>query len=437
MNQFSNVDSFLEKLQSLSPSNKKRNFEKKRMIERVYLSAPTNMGRYQILPIPSVISGFPYVSLANTREISMPRRNVTADGQEQNYQAWIKFLPLQAYTIKDQTTGREVSSLTASDESLLRQAYAVWEELFTELDAKNNATDPTVRSLIRRKNYTIFYGNCPNFWSVQDTRTPVRQNFNALFVMTSKAFPEIVGNSIADTNITSGIGNDAWLADVYNRELTGRKGFMLLNISKSDGPGFNISVSHTLGAEAFLNGVNIDPNDMELMQNPVETFLGWQANREDESVPADQRRLFNKSLIQEAIEFMTDQLAKIRMAKQNGTSVEEAIQATNQTALANQAAKAAATPQTNDPILAQMSAEATPSAQSVGGYGNNNVVQNGQSVTNRNDNPFQNPAASHIDPLTGAPVADTAQQPSQPQSAPFSQPSFAGSFGGGANGLPF
>jgi hypothetical protein len=367
----------------------------------------------------------------------MPRRNVTADGQEQSYQAWIKFLPLQAYTIKDQTTGREVSSLTASDESLLRQAYAVWEELFTELDAKNNATDPTVRSLIRRKNYTIFYGNCPNFWSVQDTRTPVRQNFNALFVMTSKAFPEIVGNSIADTNITSGIGNDAWLADVYNRELTGRKGFMLLNISKSDGPGFNISVSHTLGAEAFLNGVNIDPNDMELMQNPVETFLGWQANREDESVPADQRRLFNKSLIQEAIEFMTDQLAKIRMAKQNGTSVEEAIQATNQTALANQAAKAAATPQTNDPILAQMSAEATPSAQSVGGYGNNNVVQNGQSVTNRNDNPFQNPAASHIDPLTGAPVADTAQQPSQPQSAPFSQPSFAGGFGGGANGLPF
>jgi hypothetical protein len=255
--------------------------------------------------------------------------------------------------------------------------------------------------------------------------------------MTSKAFPEIVGNSIADTNITSGIGNDAWLADVYNRELTGRKGFMLLNISKSDGPGFNISVSHTLGAEAFLNGISIDPSDMELMQNPVETFLGWQANREDESVPADQRRLFNKSLIQEAIEFMTDQLAKIRMAKQNGTSVEEAIQATNQTALANQAAKAAATPQTNDPILAQMNVQAAPSAQGVGGYGNNNVVQNGQTVADRNDNPFQNPAASHIDPLTGAPVAGTAQQAAQPQSAPFSQPSFAGGFGGGANGLPF
>ena len=134
---------------------------------------------------------------------------------------------------------------------------------------------------------------------------------------------------------------------------------------------------------------------------------------------------------------MTDQLAKIRMAKQNGTSVEEAIQATNQTALANQAAKAAATPQTNDPILAQMNVQAAPSAQGVGGYGNNNVVQNGQTVADRNDNPFQNPAASHIDPLTGAPVAGTAQQAAQPQSAPFSQPSFAGGFGGGANGLPF
>ena len=420
----------------MSPSNRKKTFEKKRVIERVYLSAPTNMGRYQILPIPSVVSDFTYVSMPNTREISMPRRSVAPDGTEQSYQAWIKFLPTTAYTIKDQSTGREVSSLTAAEEQLLRQAYAIWEELYQELDVRNNATDPTIRNLIRRKNYTIFYGNCPNFWSAADSRTPARQGFNALFVMTAKDFIDIVQNNIADTNISSGLGNESWVGDVYNRELSGRKGFILLNISRKDSPGFNVSVNHTLNAESYLAGVTIPSEDMEMMKNPVETFLGWQANREEDTVPADQRRLFNKNLINEAIEFMTDQLAKIRMAKQNGTSIEDAIKATNEVALAHQAQGQA--PQTNDPVLAQMAAETQ--APAAGGYGNNNVANNPEEVAARNTNPFQTPASGHFDPLTGSPVGTgNGSNFGQPtQSAPFQQPSFAGGFGDGNNdGLPF
>ena len=360
------VESFLERLQSMSPKKKPTSFVKRRAIETVYTNAKANFGKYQLLPLTSVINDFPYVSLKNTREIKMPRKNVMSDGTPQEYSAWIKLLPKDAYTIKDPSTGREVSSLTAADESLLDQAYAIWEELYKELDAKNNVMNPAIGGLIRRKTYSLFMARVMNYWSVGNTREVARQNFSALMVVTSKGFMDTVGESISDTSITAGA--EDWIKDVYNRDASGRKGFLMFNISKSESPGFNISVSHSLNAENYLNGVTIPDEDLELMQNPVQMFLGWQAGREDDSVPADQRRLFNKALITEAIEFMTDLLAKTRMAKANGTSVEEAIEATNKTLLANQTPTDTRGQATNDPVLAQMAqAAAQQHAQPSGG----------------------------------------------------------------------
>ena len=228
---FNSVDSFLEKLQSVSPASRKKTFEKKRTIDKVFLNYKGNFGKYQILPLNSIVSEFPFVSLLGTREINIPRKNMASDGTESVYNAWIRILPKTGYTMKDSSSGREVSSLTAAEEALLDQAYAVWEELYQELDARNMAMDPNIGGLIRRKNYTIFHGYCANMWAEGDTRKPARQNFSGLFVVTAKGFLDLVNSSILDTNITSGMGNNNWVADLYNRDLTNRKGFMMLSIS--------------------------------------------------------------------------------------------------------------------------------------------------------------------------------------------------------------
>ena len=444
MSNINNVDSFLEKLQSMTPGNKKKVFEKKRTIDKTFCSYPGAFGKYQILPISSSVSGFPFVTLPNTREINIPRKNIAADGTESVYNAWIRLLPKSAYTIKDPSTGREVSSLTAADEALMEQAYTVWEELYQEVDARNNAMDPTIGKLIRRKNYTIFFGNTLNYWANGDMRTPVRQNFNTLFVITAKGFLKTVEDAIQDTNITSGIGNNSWVEQIYNRELSNRKGFMMLSVNKADGPGFNISVNHQLGADNYLSGVSINAEDMELMHNPVETFLGWQANRDDDAKP-EERRLFNKALYNEAIEYMTDQLTKIRIAKQNGTSIQDAIKATNDLLLANATPTNTRGQQTNDPILADMAQKANENQQQFGGYGNNNTIgSNMQDIAAKNTNPLQNPAAAHLDPVTGMPVNDSIGTTNNGgstgfggfgggNSTPFNQPSFAGGFGGNNN----
>lgn len=416
---FNNVDSFLERMNTISPSQKKKTFEKKRQIEKIFCNFPGNFGKYQLLPFTSVVSNFPYVALSNTREVQIPRSNTNADGTLNNYSAWIRLLPKSAYTIKDPSSGREVSSLTSADESLLDQAYTVFDELWSELDMKNNLTNPDYNKLIRRKNYTIFHAYAPNFWKEGNTRSPERTGFCGLFVITAKGFMDTVSGNIEETNITSGASNPKWLDDIYNRETKDRKGFIMMSIgkNKSGQPGFDITITHQLNAEAYLSGVTVNDEDAELMQNPVESFLGWQANRSDDDVPVDQRKLFNKALIQETIEFLTDQLAKIRIAKQSGTSVADAIKATNETALKNSQQKITGQQvmgqTTNDPILAEMSQkEAQPAS-----FGESNVQQ-------RNDNPFANPAAAHMDPVTGAPVSDNASS--------FGNPGF----GGGSN-LPF
>jgi hypothetical protein len=429
------VDSFLEKLSSISPSNaRKKNFESKKLIQRVYCNFKGNFGKYQILPFTSTINDFAYVTLMGTREINMPRKNIAADGSESMYSAWIKILPMSAYTIKDPSSGREVSSLTGEDEKLLRRAYAVWDELYTEVDGKNNTIDPVISKLIRRKNYTIFHGYCVRMFaegSQQRDSANNRENFSALFVMTAKNFVDIVNSNIVDTGLMTGNTDPHWVENVYNRDLTGRKGFMMLSVAQNpSGPGFNISVSHQISPQ--FQDVKI-PEDQALeMENPVETFLGWQA-RNDEDVDSNQRKLFNAKLITEAIEFMSDQLAKIRMAKQNGTDLKAAIEETNKLVLESQVPTDTRGIQTNDPILAEMNRKAQEEAQAnVGTYGNTNYGTPEVAEQNTFSDPMRNPAVSHQDPISG-PV--TGGGFGEPRQTPFSKPEFAG--GPSNSDLPF
>lgn len=413
MSNYNSVDAFLEKLQNMSPTNaSKKTFEKKRTATKIYCSTPTAFGKYQLLPINSTISGFPYVTLANTREIALPRKNVNAAGEMSSYTAWIKLLPMSAYTYKDPETGREVSSLTAADEKLLKEAYQVWEELWKETDGRNNAMDKVIGKLIRRKNYTVFAAHALNFWSVGDMRNPAKSNFTALFVVTAKGFLDIVNSNIQD-QVLNGASGD-WLERIYNREQSNRSGMMMFSINKQDAPGFNISVNHNPNVADYLKDVTISDEDMEMYQNPVEVFLGWQASNQDQDKPACERRLFNPALIREAIDFMITQLAKIR-ARANGTTIQEAIEATNALALSGQIATDSQGNVTNDPILAEMAEKAQQSGV------------NAEKIVENNNNPFSTPPVSHIDPMTGTPV----------NNSPFNKPSFGGGFGGGANDLPF
>lgn len=420
------VDSFLEKLSSISPSTKKRNFESKKLIQRVYCNFKGNFGKYQILPFPSAITNYPFVVLENTREINIPRKNIASDGTVTQYNAWIKILPVSAYQVKDPSSGRVANSLTAEEEAQLKQVYAVWEELYKEVDGKNNTIDPVISKLIRRKNYTIFHGYCVNMFEEGDPRKAARQNFSALFIMTAKNFVDIVSNNIVDNNIMNG-NNPGWLNDIYSSDLTGRKGFMMMSVSQNvGGPGFNISVNHVLN-DTFLQGVTIPEEEAAEMQNPVETFLGWQARTEDADVPTEERRLYNAKIMQEAIDYMTDLLARIRMGKQNNTSIQEAISATTKLLMENQQPTDTRGNQFNDPVLADLAEKQQPAA----GYGFANVPNNPEQVQEKNfsSDPFSNPAVSHQDPVTGSPVA---AEPTR--EVPFNRPSFAG---GTDSGFPF
>lgn len=395
---YTSVNDFVSKLEKNTPSAK--NFEKQRRLEKVYLNAPVNFGRYQVLPLPSLVTGYPYVDLPRTREINLPRKNMKSDGTELVYNAWIKILPSSAYTVRDDT-GREVSSLTINDEKLLRTAHSLHDELFNELEMKDNAMDPVLGKLIRIKNYTLFHAYCVNRWTLENMRTPERQNFSALFVVTSKKFQEALTNDINQFGLINGL-DDAWLNQVYNRDLTGHQGFLMFSVQRdSSRPGFSFTANHAVGKGDYLKTVSIPEDDMALMGDPIETFLGWQANRNDETVQVGQKRLFNENLINETINFMTQQLAKIRIAKQTGGDVKAAIAATNEEVLRAQAPTNTMGRVTNDPMLANMASEANSNVMN-----NNfqNVAVNPQEVVNRNTDPFSTPPAAHLDPVTASPV---------------------------------
>lgn len=426
---FNKVDDFLEKLAAQAPKAKEEFKPKNRVLEKVYLNYPGNFGRYQILPMDNVVTDFPFQTLFNTREVNIPRKNLAADGSENIYNAWIKLLPKNAYVMKD-ATGRLVSSLSAADEQLLGQAHMLFDQLCDELDMRNNRA-PEVTNLVRKRNYTVFFGYCLNKWG-NDSRSPERQNFSALFVSTAKGFITSVQDNITERTLMNG-GDSSWVPLVYNRQLSGRDGFLMFSVSQNKlQAGYVVTASHEIGRSKNLEGVNISEEDAELMVDPVETFLGWQANRDD-SAPGT-KRLFNPALTQETITYMSEQLAAIRMAKQSGMTIADAIEATNAKALQNQQYTNSMGQATNDPMLAEM---ANKTAQE------NNFSQVDPGKLVNNDSPFQTPPAAHIDPVTSAPKSNPfgsnpgfGGQQAAPQNAPF-QPSFGQGFGGGNNGMPF
>lgn len=424
---FNKTDDFLEKLAMQTPKAKEEFKPKNRVLEKVYLNYPGNFGRYQILPMDSVVTDFPFQTLFNTREINLPRKNLAADGTTNVYNAWIKLLPKSAYIMKD-ATGRQVSSLSAADEQLLEQSHLIFDQLCAELDMRNNRA-PEVTNLLRKRNYTVFFGYCLNKWN-SDSRTPERQNFCGLFVCTAKGFISSIEENITERTLMNN-GDASWISSVYNRQLSGRDGFLMFSIQPNKvQAGYTVTASHEFGRAKNLEGIAISEEDAELMVDPIETFLGWQAARDENSAPGT-RRLFNPTLTQEAITFMSEQLAAIRMAKQTGMTIADAIENTNNQALANQQFTTSVGQVTNDPMLAEMAAKEQ----------ENNFSQVDSSKLVNNDSPFQTPPAAHIDPVTNAPKANPfgnsfgGQQQSQ-GNAPFS-PSFGGGFGGGNNGMPF
>ena len=385
-----NPDSFLKKFEG----PQKKNFVQRKSVSKVYLNAPVNYGRYQVLPFNSAIEDFPFINLPYTKEVYIPRKIEKNDGTSTVFSSWIKILPSSAYKVKDET-GRTVSSLTAADEKLLRQAGQVFDELFEEVDAKNNFGDKVISELVRRKNYTIFHAHCVNYWKIGNSRQPERQNFNALFVLTSRKFAMSLKEDIEQFAIVNNVGED-WLDSVYNNKLTDRDGMLMFSVNRdNNAPGFVFSTQHIVGRSEFLKDVKIDPEEAVLMQDPVETFLGWQANREDESVPVGKRHLFNAKLINEAIDFMTKQLESVRLAKQNNTSIEDAITKTNQEATTGNFNSSTDTvgQTTNDPMLASMNNEAAKAKMNI------NTATDTQKVVNNNTQPFTSPAAAHFDPM--------------------------------------
>ena len=271
--------------------------------------------------------------------------------------------------------------------------------------------DKTIGKLIRRKNYTVFAAHALNFWSVGDMRTPAKSNFTALFVVTAKGFLDIVNSNIQD-QVLNGASGD-WLERIYNRETTNRSGMMMFSINKQDAPGFNISVNHNPNVADYLKDVVIPDEDMEMYQNPVEVFLGWQSSNQDQDKPACERRLFNPALIRETIDYMVTLLTQIR-ARANGVTIQDAIEATNSLALAGQEATDTQGKVTNDPILAEMAEK----AQNTGFT---------EKIVENNTNPFSTPPVSHIDPISGSPVGNGSSF----------KPSFSSGFGDTSEGLPF
>lgn len=395
------VQDFLEKLASQVPQSPGEERRKNRSLEKIYLNFEGNLGRYQILPFGSVFSEYPFEKLWDTKEIVVPRRNIASDGTENVYTPWIKILPKSAYRMKDPGTGRIVSSLTAAEEELLEQASMLHDQLCAELDVKNNSKVPYINGFVRKKNYTVFHAHCLNFWNRGgDGRTPTRQNFSALFAVTSKNFIKAIQDNIEEKAMMSN-GSYEWISQIYNRETKDRTGFLLFSVQpNTTTAGFACTATHEYGRA--LTGIEIPEEAVELMADPIESFLGWQASREDPSVAPEYRRLFNEGLIRETIAFMSQQLAAIRMAKTNGGSIEEAIKSTSKKSLEGKQPTTTMGREINDPSLIKGS--------TAGGF---------------------NTAAVHLDPITGS-ASSTTQTQAQPQSAP--QFGFGGGWAQGVQG---
>ena len=389
-----NVDGFLQTLkQGTEHQTSYETQNNARTIDKLYLSYPGNYGKYQIMPMVSTVTGQPFEFLSNTREVKVTRKSAKQDVTETSYDAWIRILPASAYKMID-STGRLVSSLTAEEERILAQAQQTFDALYMELGGreKDEALRKKIAEHLRRRDYTIFHAYCMNKWNLNDMRQAEKTNFSALFVCSAKGFLQAVSDNVADITLTSG-NNPDWMNQVYNRDLSGRSGYVLFSIALNVGGkiGYSITVNHAINNAAFMEQYQVSPEDAELMSDPVESFLGWQAKKEQPG------KLFNAELIQEITVEMAAELAAVRAAKSTGGDVFAAVKATSEMAAQSMAQ---AGPVTNDPMLQGNS------------FGNPQPTNPG-AVFGSNNAPFQTPPASHVDPVN-------------PQgSAPYQQPGFA------------
>lgn len=402
-----NIANFLQNLEKNQP--KSREFKPKSdvKIEKVYLSHPDWQGKYQILPMVSAENGLPMAFLQRVREIKLPRKVTLQNGEERENSNWIKILPVEAYTMQS-ADGQTVSSLTSADEDLLRQVQNSFDMLYEELGGNSKERNPEINktiSYMRRRNYSLFYGRCISHWGAADPRNPKHANFSALFICSAKGFPEVIQNNINDSVITYG-DPETWINQVYSRELTGRTGFLLFSVNLGVGGqvGYTLSAQHVIGNQQVASQV-IPENEAELMHDPIEGFLGWQADKREPG------RLFNRKLMEETLATLNSQIAAARASK--GINVGMAAAATSGTAFSSQGAT---TPQTNDPML-----------QGQGIYSQPAGMTNPAAVMNNNTSPFQTPPAAQIDPITQTPVNNGP-------AAQFVSPAFAQA---GGSGLPF
>ena len=394
-----NVQGFLDALeQNTNQTNyENQNNGNARTLDKLYLSFPGNYGKYQIMPMVSTVTGQPFEFLNNTREVKVTRKSQKQDGTETTYDAWIRILPASAYHMID-STGRLVSSLTTEEEQILAQAQQTFDALYVELGGreKDEALRKRIAEHLRRRDYTLFHAYCMNKWNLNDMRQAEKTNFSALFVCSAKGFLQAVSDNVADTTLTSG-NNPEWMNQVYNRQLSGRSGYVLFSIALNVGGkvGYSITVNHAINNAAFMEQYQISQEDAELMQDPVESFLGWQASKEQPG------KLFNAKLIQEVTAELAAELAAVRAAKSTGADVFAAMKATSE--MAAQSAAPINGPMTNDPMLQQTQPMGQPMANPAAVFGANNA-------------PFQTPPASHVDPVNPQPMN---------AGAPYQQPGFA------------
>ena len=79
------LTNFMERLTKQSGSPAARTFNRQtRKIDRISVNNPETLGRYQVLPVNSAVTEFPFIS-GRVRQISLPRRRMDESGQEQAY----------------------------------------------------------------------------------------------------------------------------------------------------------------------------------------------------------------------------------------------------------------------------------------------------------------------------------------------------------------
>ena len=280
-----------------NPTNQE---EENKLVEKVYLSRPENHGRYQIFPMPSTVTGMPFVQMQKTREIKIPRTLRKSDGTEVTYEYWVKILPHNAFNVVD--NGREVSGLTSQESQLLTSVQMAFDRLYENMGGYEKERDKNLTiSKLRKKTYTIFFAKCLQKWGINNPRQAERMNFGALFICAAKGFIETVKDNIQEISIEE--NNEDWLGQIYNRDLTGRTGYMTFNISLPQNiVGYKLSVDHKFNSQQYANE-QILPEEAALMTDPVEMFLGWQVDKEN-------HKNFNTRIMEETLAYINSELAK-------------------------------------------------------------------------------------------------------------------------------